>query len=143
MAQSTQREPMGRVDKAWLEMDHETNQMIINGVMLFDAPLTYAAVLDVFAHRMVEQFPRFRQRVVEAPPGSNRFFWEDDPYFDIRAHLLHIASYEWERVRGLVIGLSNAMDLPVKVWSQSTGLLACNEDGEVSVEDDAAIDPTT
>ena len=91
MAKSTQREPMGRVDKAWLEMDHETNQMIINGVMLFDAPLTYAAVQDVFAQRMVEQFPRFRQRVVEAPPGSNRFFWEDDPYFDIRAHLLHIA----------------------------------------------------
>jgi AAA+ superfamily predicted ATPase len=57
------------------------------------------------------------------------------------ATLLHIASYEWERVRGLVIGLSNAMDLPLKVWSQSTGLLACNEDGEVSVEDDAAIDP--
>ncbi|MEZ4718254.1 MAG: wax ester/triacylglycerol synthase family O-acyltransferase [Caldilineaceae bacterium] len=91
MAKSTQREPMGRVDKAWLEMDHETNQMIINGVMLFDAPLTYAAVQDVFAQRMVEQFPRFRQRVVEAPPGSNRFFWEDDPFFDIRAHLLHIA----------------------------------------------------
>ena len=49
------------------------------------------------------------------------------------APLLHIASYEWERVRGLVIGLSNALDLPLKVWSQSTGLLACNEDGEVSI----------
>ncbi len=57
------------------------------------------------------------------------------------APLLHIASYEWERVRGLVIGLSNAMKLPMKVWSQSTGLLACNEDGEVSVEDGAATDP--
>lgn len=57
------------------------------------------------------------------------------------ANLLHIASYEWERVRGLVIGLSNTMDLPLKVWSQSTGLLACDKDGEVSVEDDAATDP--
>ena len=57
------------------------------------------------------------------------------------ATLLHIASYEWERVRGLVIGLSTTLDLPLKVWSQSTGLLACNENGEVSVEDDAAIDP--
>lgn len=57
------------------------------------------------------------------------------------ATLLHIASYEWERVRGLAIGLSSTMALPMKVWSQSTGLLACNEDGEVSVEDDAAIDP--
>jgi hypothetical protein len=57
------------------------------------------------------------------------------------ATLLHIASYEWERVRGLVIGLSNAMDLPLKVWSQSTGLLACTEGGEVSVEDETATDP--
>ena len=57
------------------------------------------------------------------------------------ATLLHIASYEWERVRGHVIGLSNALELPMKVWSQSTGLVACNEDGEVTVEDDAATDP--
>jgi ATP-dependent 26S proteasome regulatory subunit len=57
------------------------------------------------------------------------------------APLLHIASYEWERVRGLVIGLSNALDLPLKVWSQSTGLLACSKSGELSVEDDAAVDP--
>jgi hypothetical protein len=57
------------------------------------------------------------------------------------ASVLHIASYEWERVRGSVIGLAKEFKLPLKVWSQSTGLLACNEDGEVSVEDDAAIDP--
>lgn len=57
------------------------------------------------------------------------------------ATLLHIASYEWERVRGHIIGLSNALELPMKVWSQSTGLVTCNEDGEVTVEDDAATDP--
>lgn len=82
---------MGRVDKAWLEMDHATNQMIINGVMLFDEQLPFDAVGDVFLHRMVEQFPRFRQRVTETPPGSNRFYWEDDPHFDLRSHLVHIA----------------------------------------------------
>jgi len=57
------------------------------------------------------------------------------------ATLLHIASYEWERVRGNVIGLSNALDLPLHIWSQSTGLLACSETGETSVADDAALDP--
>jgi AAA+ superfamily predicted ATPase len=57
------------------------------------------------------------------------------------ATLLHIASYEWERVRGLAIGLSTGMGVPLKVWSQSTGMLMCDEDGAVSVEDDAAIDP--
>ena len=57
------------------------------------------------------------------------------------APLLHVASYEWERVRGLVIGLSKALGLPLRVWSQSTGLLGCDEKGEVSVEDDSATDP--
>ena len=57
------------------------------------------------------------------------------------APLLHIASYEWERVRGLVIGLARELSLPLKVWSQSTGLLACNKGGEVRVEDEAATEP--
>jgi AAA+ superfamily predicted ATPase len=57
------------------------------------------------------------------------------------ATLLHIASYEWERVRGIVIGLSNALAVPLRVWSQSTGLRAFNENGEVSGEDAAATDP--
>ncbi len=57
------------------------------------------------------------------------------------ATLLHIASYEWERVRGHVIGLSNALGLPRRVWSQSRGLLTCDENGEMSTEDDGATDP--
>jgi AAA+ superfamily predicted ATPase len=57
------------------------------------------------------------------------------------APLLHIASYEWERVRGQVIGLSDALNLPLKIWSQSTGLLTCNKNGEVRIEDDAELDP--
>jgi len=57
------------------------------------------------------------------------------------ASLLHIASYEWERVRGHVIGLSVKLDLPMFVWSQSTGLLRWSEDGEAGVEDAEAVDP--
>jgi ATP-dependent 26S proteasome regulatory subunit len=57
------------------------------------------------------------------------------------ANVVHIASYEWERVRGLGIGLGKEMKLPLKVWSQSTGLWASNADGELSALDDAAIDP--
>ncbi|MBM4343929.1 MAG: AAA family ATPase [Deltaproteobacteria bacterium] len=57
------------------------------------------------------------------------------------ASVLHIASYEWERVRGLVTGLANELKLPMKVWSQSSGLYACNEAGEVSVDDAGATDP--
>jgi hypothetical protein len=57
------------------------------------------------------------------------------------APVLHVASYEWERVRGLVIGLSGALDRPMKVWSQASGLLVCDENGETQVEDDGETDP--
>lgn len=57
------------------------------------------------------------------------------------ATVLHVASYEWERVRGMTVGLANELTVPLKVWSQSTGLQASNEDGELSVHDDAATDP--
>ena len=57
------------------------------------------------------------------------------------APLLHIASYEWERVRGHVIGLSNALDVPLRVWSQSTGLGLADNDCGLAVEDPEAVDP--
>ena len=56
------------------------------------------------------------------------------------ATVLHIASFEWERVRGLAIGLSTELGLPLHVWSQSTGLLSCDEAGAMSGEDEAATD---
>lgn len=55
-------------------------------------------------------------------------------------NILHIASYEWERVRGLAIGLSQHLGLELHRWSQSTGLIRCTEDAQ-SVEDGDATDP--
>ncbi len=55
------------------------------------------------------------------------------------ANLLHIASYEWERVQGLVIGLANDEKLPLRIWSQSTGLRRC-VDGKMRVENADARD---
>ncbi|RMH24225.1 MAG: AAA family ATPase, partial [Planctomycetota bacterium] len=57
------------------------------------------------------------------------------------ANVLHIASYEWERVRGCVIGLAKDIKLPLKVWSQSTGLLSCDEAGAMEALDADLIDP--
>jgi len=56
------------------------------------------------------------------------------------ANVLHVASWEWERVQGRVIALANDLSLPLFVWSQSRGLLACSQDGELSVEDSEATD---
>lgn len=50
------------------------------------------------------------------------------------ATVIHIASYEWERVRGWAIGLANTTKLPLKIWSQSQGVMGCNEEGKISLE---------
>lgn len=53
------------------------------------------------------------------------------------ANLLHVASYEWERVRGLAIGLSNVLSLSLRAWSQSTGMLACVDEKFQATDADA------
>src|SRR5689334_18056872 len=55
-------------------------------------------------------------------------------------NVVHIASYEWERVLGLAIGLSNHLGRPLYRWSQSTGLVRCADDSH-TVEDEDATDP--
>jgi len=57
------------------------------------------------------------------------------------ASVLHLSSYEWERVRGHVIGLASKLSLPLRLWSQSCGLLRCSADGEITVEDESATEP--
>jgi ATP-dependent 26S proteasome regulatory subunit len=57
------------------------------------------------------------------------------------AAVLHIASYEWQRVRGNVTALARDLELPLHVWSQSTGLLKCGEEGETTTEDESVIEP--
>lgn len=91
MGYSPRSEPMGAVDRAWLGMDSETNLMIINGVMLFDDVIDYDRFLQIWEERLLSQYARFRQRPIEKPRGSGRYMWEEDPYFDIRAHVRRIA----------------------------------------------------
>jgi WS/DGAT/MGAT family acyltransferase len=80
---------MNNVDKAWLEMDSATNLMIINGVMLFEETLDFEELKAILAERFVAKYDRFRQRVVVGSGG--RLYWEDDPHFDIRAHVRRYA----------------------------------------------------
>jgi WS/DGAT/MGAT family acyltransferase len=80
---------MSNVDKAWLEMDSATNLMIINGVMLFEDKLDFEDLKAILAERFVAKYERFRQRIVMGSGG--RLYWEDDPHFDIRAHVRRYA----------------------------------------------------
>jgi diacylglycerol O-acyltransferase / wax synthase len=88
MVDKPRRVPMSNVDKAWLEMDSATNLMIINGVLFFEGKIEFEELKRVLLDRFVSRYDRFRQRVVGQ---GGRLYWEDDPHFDIRAHVRRYA----------------------------------------------------
>lgn len=57
------------------------------------------------------------------------------------ANVIHIASYEWERVQGFALGLAEELDLDLRMWSHSAGLQALGIDGHPSPEEDGGSDP--
>jgi WS/DGAT/MGAT family acyltransferase len=81
---------MTSADAAWLHMDRPTNLMVINAVMWFDAPLDWKAYKQRLLERLVEPFPRFRQRPFEGFPGTMPS-WEDVDYFDLELHCHRLA----------------------------------------------------
>lgn len=82
------RHRMPSADAAWLRMDRPTNLMVVNTVMWFDEPVDLDDVRRLVRERLVGRFPRFSQRVVR---HRGSFYWEDDPDFDLDAHLVHAA----------------------------------------------------
>ncbi len=77
-------QPLTAVDRAWLRMDEPTNLMLINGVLLFDEPLSLDAVKQVVEERLLS-IPRFRQRVARRGRWAH---WEEDPQFDVDEHVV-------------------------------------------------------
>jgi diacylglycerol O-acyltransferase len=78
------REKMSAVDTAWLHMDRPTNLMMILGVMVFAERMDFTRLRSTVEARLVHPYRRFRQCAVEEVGGA---FWQDDPDFDIDAHL--------------------------------------------------------
>ncbi|WP_257452438.1 WS/DGAT/MGAT family O-acyltransferase [Archangium lipolyticum] len=81
-------ERMTHVDAAWLQMEEPTSLMVITAVLWFDEPVDPERLAEVVRERLVERYPRFRQRVVTGGVlGAPR--WEEDPGFRLEAHLRH------------------------------------------------------
>jgi diacylglycerol O-acyltransferase / wax synthase len=78
-------------DAAWLHMDRPTNLMVINSVLLFDEPVDWERAKQITQRRMVDRYPRFRQRVIESRLPLQPPKWEDDPDFALEHHMHHIA----------------------------------------------------
>jgi len=74
-------------DAIWLQ-DSASNLMVINGVLISDR-IDLATLRQTFQQRVIEaagdQYARFRQRVVRS---GGRWYWEDDPHFDIANHFI-------------------------------------------------------
>ena len=77
------KEPMSRVDTAWLRMERPTNPMMITGVMMFDEPMTIQRLREVINKRFLA-YPRFRQKAVDTSAGAS---WVDDQNFDLELHV--------------------------------------------------------
>jgi diacylglycerol O-acyltransferase / wax synthase len=84
-------EAMSGADRAWLHMDRPNNLMVISGALWFDEPVNWEQLREVVSSRLVDRFPRFRQRVVESRVPLRGPHWEDDPDFDLDLHLHHAA----------------------------------------------------
>lgn len=83
-AQST---PMTAVDTSWLRMESSANCMMIGVVLTFERPLPLPAFRQLLEERFL-RFRRFRQCAIKR---GNRYYWEDDPQFDLDNHLHSIA----------------------------------------------------
>ncbi|MFE8070708.1 wax ester/triacylglycerol synthase family O-acyltransferase [Marinobacteraceae bacterium S3BR75-40.1] len=79
--------PMSAVDTSWLRMESPTNRMMISIVLVFESAIPLASFRRLLKERFL-RFQRFRQR---ATKRGERYYWEDDPWFDLDNHLHVIA----------------------------------------------------
>ena len=84
-------EAMSSADSAWLHMDRPNNLMVITGALWFDEPLDWDELRGVISSRLVDRFPRFRQRVVPSRMPMRPPNWEEDPGFDLDRHLHRVS----------------------------------------------------
>jgi diacylglycerol O-acyltransferase / wax synthase len=83
--------PMSNADAAWLHMDQPTNLMVITSALWFDEPVDWDRTRELLRTRLVDRFPRFRQRVVEGRTPLSGPHWEEDTRFDLDLHLHRLA----------------------------------------------------
>jgi diacylglycerol O-acyltransferase / wax synthase len=90
MARTAKFEPISAIDSFWLSMDEPTNLMVITGLMEFDGMIDYSALRALLENRLLK-YERFRQKVVWPTTHLGRPFWDRDPNFDIRNHIIRVS----------------------------------------------------
>lgn len=107
-------EPVAERDGVWLQ-DRETNLMVINSVLVTDR-LGVEDLRRVWNERVMEKdggepYARFRRMVVRS---ANRYYWRDDPDFDIARHIVVVDDEGLRSRQGLQehIGRQASQPLP-------------------------------
>src|SRR5690625_1410281 len=110
------RDPISRVDLAWLRMEQPTNLMMITGVIVLDRPVEFDVFKKLVTSRFLS-FRRFRQKAVDTPRGS---WWETDALFDERSHVVRTAlpgKADKQALEALVSSLaSTPLDKTKPLW---------------------------
>jgi len=81
------KEPVSKVDTAWLRMEQPSNLMMITGIILLENEVVYRDLLKIIEQRFLV-FDRFRQKVVERSSGP---WWELDEDFELQSHVRRVA----------------------------------------------------
>ena len=84
---TARKEPIAKVDTAWLRMEQPTNLMMITGVMVLERPVAFDHFREIIANRFLA-FPRFRQKAVDSGRGC---WWEEDLNFELSSHVRRTA----------------------------------------------------
>jgi WS/DGAT/MGAT family acyltransferase len=104
---------LSSADAAWLHMDRPTNLMVINTVLLFDEPVDWERLKQIHQTRLVDRYPKFRQRPVESRLPLRAPRWEDDPDFSLEHHMHHFALPAPGDVAALQELVSDLMQTPL------------------------------
>jgi WS/DGAT/MGAT family acyltransferase len=80
---SAMREPMAKVDTAWLRMENPNNLMMITGVLRFAMPLALDKLRELIGERFLA-YRRFGQRAVDSGSAA---VWETVARPDLRWHV--------------------------------------------------------
>ncbi|MGY6629718.1 MAG: WS/DGAT/MGAT family O-acyltransferase [Wenzhouxiangella sp.] len=84
---TARREPIAKVDTAWLRMESPTNLMMITGVIVLEDSIDFEHFKAVISNRFLA-FPRFRQKAVDHVRGC---WWEEDEEFELSCHVRRTA----------------------------------------------------
>ena len=116
------------LDASFLHLERGVQQLNVGSVMVFEGPPPRFAALEARVGALLDQLPRYRQRIRRVPLDLGRPVWADDPHFDLSRHLGHRElgrDATDDGLRNLAVGLIAApLDLhrpPWRTW-QVTGL---------------------